>query len=104
LALSSLTNVKNFKVKENLFGSLCSLGTIGTSLLSSTSNNLMVTCFTSQSFEIKFTTTTNTSHAPFDINESKVQVVNKQSTNVNYMQEVMVFSTNLGKTSSTKVS
>jgi len=85
LTPSSITNVRIFKVKENLSSNLCSLGTIGTPLLSSTLNNLMVTCFTSQSFEIKFTISTNTSHAPFDIDESKVQVVDKQSTNVGYM-------------------
>ncbi len=90
----------NFWVKENLFSSFC-LGAILAPLLSITSNNPMVTWFSSQSLEIKLTTT-NTSCAPFDIHKSKVRVVDKQLAmeTCTYVIMVMVFSTKLGKISS----
>ncbi len=69
---SSLTNARIVQVKKNLSNSSYNLKAIAIVLMSETSNNPMVTCLASQSLEIKFTTTTKTSLAPFDIHKSKV--------------------------------
>jgi hypothetical protein len=45
----------------------------------------------------------NMSCAPFDIHKSNVQVVDKQLNNVDYTYIIMIFSTKLCKTFSTKV-
>jgi hypothetical protein len=63
--LSSLTNVRIFGVMENLSNSSCNLETITTPLVFEISKNLMVTCFASQSLEIKFTTTTKDTPCSF---------------------------------------
>jgi hypothetical protein len=64
--LSSLTNVrKTFWVMENLFNSSCNLKTITTPLVFEISKNLVVTCFASQSLEIKFSTTTKDTPCSF---------------------------------------
>ncbi len=67
-----------------------------------TSNNPIVTCFTTQSLEIKLTITTKMSCTPFNIHKSNVQGANKQLTNVGYTYKFMVFSTKLSKIVSTK--
>ncbi len=79
---SFLTNARFFSIKENLSNSSYNLGAIATPFVFKTSSKPMVTCFASQSLEIKFTTTIKTSLAPFDIHKSKVQVVDIQSVNV----------------------
>ncbi len=76
----------NFWVKENLFSSFCNLVVILAPLVSITSNNTMVTWFSSQSLEIKLTTTTNTSCAPFDIHKSKCRwLINNQPRQLTHM-------------------
>ncbi len=55
------------------------------------SNNLIVMSFGSLMLEIKFTTITNMSYAPFDMQRSNVHVVNASCTHV-----FKVFSTNFG--------
>jgi len=71
LDLSSFTKATMFWVKENLCNTSYNLRVIATLDVFVTSNNLMVTCYVSQSLEIKLTTTTKTSCAPFDIHKSK---------------------------------
>jgi hypothetical protein len=61
-----------------------------------------VTCFASQSLEIKLTTTTKMSCAPFNIHKLNVQVVDEQLTNASCTYKLMIFSTNVGKTISSK--
>ncbi len=90
-----------FVIKENLFSSFYNLRTIVTPLMFVTSNNPIVTCFASHSLEMKLTTMAKTSHVQLNIHRSKVQMVDKQSTNVGTTYVVMVFSTKFGKISST---
>jgi hypothetical protein len=63
-----------------------------------------MTCFVSQSLEIKFTTTTKMSCIPFNIHISNVKMANTQLTNVGYTYMVMLFSIKLSKIDSTKTS
>jgi hypothetical protein len=67
---SSFTKATMFWVKENLCSTSYNLKVITALDVFATSNKLMVTCYISQSFELKLTITTKTSCTPFDIHKS----------------------------------
>lgn len=73
-----------FWVKKNLCSTSYNLRVIAAPDVFATSNNSMVTCYISQSLEIKLTTTIKTSCTPFDINKSNVQVVHRQLANASF--------------------
>jgi hypothetical protein len=80
-------------VIKKLFSSSYNLKTIATPVMFVTSNSPIVTCFASQSLKMKLTTMAKTSHVQLNIHRSKVQVVDKQSTNVgtnseNFLQQM----------------
>jgi hypothetical protein len=97
---SSLTWARILWIKENLWRS-CSFGTIVAPLVSLTSNNPRVTRLASHLLDKKLVTTTKMSCAPF--HNSNVHVANKHFAKPHYIYVTIIFPTNIGRISSTKI-